>query len=309
MFDERYKQPIPRYIRRLGVVTAPTGAAVRDIINITRRRNPGVEIILYPALVQGDGAAVSVANGIRALDTLGERDPEHRIDVMIVGRGGGSLEDLMAFNDEIVAQAIFDARTPIISAVGHETDTTIADYVADLRAPTPSAGAELAVYDLRTYLAEVEGCKRQLTDSMMHQLALLRHRIEALQRELHHLSPAGKVRDQRMELQQLQERLNTAMQSIIRDRRMQLQMAERLERNMERTLTASRHQLALCAAGLDRLSPLKRLSGSYGYVMGEDGRSVKSAADVAQGDELLIRMRDGRIHTVVTGTEAEEIHG
>ena len=141
MFDPCYKQPIPKYIKTLGVVTAPTGAAIRDIINITTRRNPYVQIILYPALVQGENASKSIVKGIRELEKL-------HVDVMIVGRGGGSLEDLWAFNEEIVAQAIFDCSVPIISAVGHETDTTIADYVADLRAPTPSAGAELAVYEV-----------------------------------------------------------------------------------------------------------------------------------------------------------------
>ena len=146
MFAACYKQPIPRYIRTLGVVTAATGAAVRDIINIVSRRNPYVQIILYPAIVQGEQAAASIVNGIRALEYLG-------VDVMIVGRGGGSIEDLWAFNEEIVAQAIFDCQIPIISAVGHETDTTIADFVADLRAPTPSAAAELAVYEYGQYEA------------------------------------------------------------------------------------------------------------------------------------------------------------
>lgn len=309
MFDEQYKQPIPSYIHRLGVVTAPTGAAVRDIMNIARRRNPGVEIILYPALVQGENAAASVANGIRALDSLGERDPEHRVDVIIVGRGGGSLEDLMAFNDEMVAQAIFDARTPIISAVGHETDTTIADYVADLRAPTPSAGAELAVYDLRTYLAEVAGYRKQLTDAMTHRLTLLSRETQSLQRELVHLSPAAKVRDQRMELQQLQVRLDAAMESMIRDRRTRLQIADRMTNNMERILTTRRHQLALCAAGLERLSPLRRLTGSYGFVTREDGSAITTVTGISRGDEILIRMRDGRIHTSVTAVEPEEFHG
>ena len=140
MFAPEYKKRIPTYIRRLGIVTAPTGAAVQDIRNISARRNPYVQLILYPALVQGEGAVSSIVNGIRALDALG-------VDVIIVGRGGGSIEDLWAFNEEEVARAIFECETPVISAVGHQTDTTIADFVADLRAPTPSAAAELAVID------------------------------------------------------------------------------------------------------------------------------------------------------------------
>ena len=155
MFAPEYKQPIPRFIHRLGVVTAPTGAAIRDIIQVSKRRNPGIEIILYPALVQGEGAAESVAKGIRMLDDYG-------VDLMIVGRGGGSIEDLWAFNEEITARAIFNCRTPVISAVGHETDTTIADYVADLRAPTPSAAAELAVADIRSVQADVCRQSQQL---------------------------------------------------------------------------------------------------------------------------------------------------
>ena len=142
MFAPEYKRPIPRYVRTVGIVTAPTGAAVRDIINIAGRRNPYVQLILYPAQVQGDGAAQSVAKGIRALE-------KKQVDVIIVGRGGGSIEDLWAFNEETVARAVFDCTVPVISAVGHETDTTIADFAADLRAPTPSAAAELAVYDIR----------------------------------------------------------------------------------------------------------------------------------------------------------------
>ncbi len=163
MFAPEYKQPIPSYIKRLGVVTASTGAAVRDIINIASRRNPYVQILLYPATVQGDGAALSIVNGIRALE-------KEQVDVMIVGRGGGSIEDLWAFNEEIVAQAVFDCSIPIISAVGHETDTTIIDFVADLRAPTPSAAAELAVYDVSLVFANMAAAKASLYRQMQGKL-------------------------------------------------------------------------------------------------------------------------------------------
>ena len=164
MFAEEYKQPIPQFARRIGIVTAPTGAAVQDIRNIAARRNPYVQLILYPALVQGEGAAASIVNGIHALEQLG-------VDVMIVGRGGGSIEDLWAFNEEIVARAIFECTVPVISAVGHQTDWTIADYVADLRAPTPSAAAELAVFDYvqtKHMLAEL----KQITVSTKSSLIL-----------------------------------------------------------------------------------------------------------------------------------------
>ena len=159
MFSPEYKKPIPKYIRTLGVVTAPTGAAVRDIINIATRRNPYVQILLYPATVQGDGAVESIVRGIRMLE-------RQKVDAIIVGRGGGSIEDLWAFNEEAVAQAVFDCNIPIISAVGHETDTTIIDYVADLRAPTPSAAAELAVYDVALTLSQLQGLNMSLLRQM-----------------------------------------------------------------------------------------------------------------------------------------------
>ena len=163
MFAPEYKKPIPKYVRTVGVVTAPTGAAVRDIINITRRRNPYVQILLYPALVQGDGASESVVRGIRALENA-------KVDVMIVGRGGGSIEDLWAFNEENVARAVFECSVPVISAVGHETDTTIIDYVADLRAPTPSAAAELAICNYRELLETIRTERERMHRSMRRKL-------------------------------------------------------------------------------------------------------------------------------------------
>ena len=159
MFAPEYKQPIPAYARTVGIVTAPTGAAVRDIINIAHRRNPFVQLILYPALVQGEEAPQSIVRGIRALETYG-------VDVMIVGRGGGSMEDLWAFNEECVARAVFECSVPVISAVGHETDTTIIDFVADLRAPTPSAAAELAVYEYRAAREQMEIYRNEMKNAV-----------------------------------------------------------------------------------------------------------------------------------------------
>ena len=169
MFASEYKMPIPAYARRIGVVTAPTGAAIRDIMNISRRRNPFVQLILYPALVQGEGAKESIVKGIRMLD-------QDDIDVIIVGRGGGSIEDLWAFNEEEVARAIFECETPVISAVGHQTDTTIADFVADLRAPTPSAAAELAVADFRQILQNIAGLRDRMQKAMQRRAELGRAR-------------------------------------------------------------------------------------------------------------------------------------
>ena len=187
MFAEEYKQPIPTYAKTVGIVTAETGAAIQDIRNIAGRRNPYVQLILCPALVQGEGAAASIVHGIHALEQIG-------VDVIIVGRGGGSIEDLWAFNEEMVARAIFDCRIPVISAVGHQTDFTIADYVADLRAPTPSAAAELAVFDYRQAMQELLGMRQQMDKELQRKVKnkvdkhqkeyLLREQLKVIREEL-----------------------------------------------------------------------------------------------------------------------------
>ena len=271
MFDELYKKPIPRYIRTLGVVTAPTGAAVQDIINISLRRNPYLQIILYPAVVQGEGAAPSICEGIRTLDAYG-------VDVMIIGRGGGSIEDLWAFNEESVAEAVFECQTPVISAVGHETDTVITDYVADLRAPTPSAAAELAVFSYDQFQS-------------------------SLKRELIHLSPASKVRDRRMYTAQCLDRLQAAMDKKLRECRQKADQQERLQMRMDRKLSEARGSMRLFAAQLEQRSPLAKLSGGFGFVTDRDGTAVTRADMVHAGDLLNIRLRDGKIETAVTHVE------
>ena len=266
LFAPEYKQPIPAYIRTLGVVTAPTGAAVRDIINITRRRNPYVQIILYPAVVQGDQAVPSIVNGIRALERLG-------VDVMIVGRGGGSMEDLWAFNEEAVAQAVFDCAVPVISAVGHETDTTIIDFVSDLRAPTPSAAAELAVCDVRQLLGVLEDRKEGLNRRMRAVLNRDRLRLQHAARSLQHLSPANRIRERRMTCIRLEEGLQAAM---------------------KRVLELGRNRLRLYAETLKGLSPLDKLAQGFSHVEDEAGRTVSDIGRIAPGDLLSIYMKNGR---------------
>lgn len=222
MFAQEYKQPIPFYVRRLGVVTAPAGAAVQDIRNIALRRNPYVQLILYPAQVQGEGAADSIVKGIEALDAL-------NLDVLIVGRGGGSIEDLWAFNEEKVARAIFECRTPVISAVGHETDTTIADFVADMRAPTPSAAAELAVADIREILNRMETYQNRLSQAFSWRLEQYRRRLAELQKGLSQASPRQQLFERRMREADLQNRFFQAMKDKLADRRSRLALlAERL---------------------------------------------------------------------------------
>ena len=280
MFDERYKKPIPRFIQRLGVVTAPTGAAVRDIINIAGRRNPYVQIILYPAIVQGDEAAGSIIRGIRALDAAG-------VDVIIIGRGGGSLEDLWAFNEEAVAQAVFDCETPVISAVGHETDTVITDYVADLRAPTPSAAAELAVFEYERFISDLAEMKTRLRDRMLRITERRRQELDLYRQKLRSRSPSARIREQRMYL------------DTIRDS---------LDREIARRIEESRHRLALFGSELEGRSPLARISAGYGFIAGDGGRGIRSAREVEPGSRVLVTLRDGRFRAEVETVEVLPDH-
>ncbi len=277
MFAPEYKQPIPRYIHTLGIVTAPTGAAIRDIQNISRRRNPYVQTVLYPALVQGEGAAASIINGIHALEQLG-------VDVMIVGRGGGSMEDLWAFNEEAVARAIFECPVPIISAVGHETDTTIADYTADLRVPTPSAAAELAVYDIRELEGMLLSFQLELNRGITDRLERAEERIRQYANRLKLLSPVN----------QLNEKRQTAAD-----------LEEKLRMRMEQQLLHRRHTLELLAERLESLSPLKKLSQGYAFVADENGQGICDAKKVRTGDTLKIHMLNGKVSAKVEEVEQE----
>ena len=267
MFAAEYKRPIPRYIRTLGVVTASTGAAVRDIIQIAGRRNPYVQIILYPAIVQGEAAVPSIINGIRALEQIG-------VDVMIVGRGGGSIEDLWAFNEREVAEAVFQCSVPVISAVGHETDTTIIDFVSDLRAPTPSAAAELAVTDIREIFGELSAYRDELNRAMDRLFRDKRAQAERLNLQLKALSPASRIREKHM---------------------LALSAEERLQARMQRILEARRHQLALYIERLKGLSPLEKLNSGYSYVSDDAGKNIRSVAQVKPGQVLTIQVSDGKI--------------
>lgn len=278
MFAPEYKQPIPKYIHTLGVVTADTGAAVRDIIQIATRRNPYVQIILYPALVQGASAAPSIVNGIRALERLG-------VDVMIVGRGGGSIEDLWAFNERMVAQAVFDCTVPIISAVGHETDTTIIDYVSDLRAPTPSAAAELAVTAVGDIDQEILNGQERLYRQMDRVLRRKKQQAEQMEMRLKYLSPANRIREKRTYSIQLEERLENRMQTILRD---------------------SRHTMELYIERMKAVSPLEKLNSGYSYVEAADGKTIRSVTQVREGDSLRIRVSDGMIDAKVEQVQQGE---
>lgn len=275
LFDLSYKRPIKRYNKKIGVVTASTGAAIQDICNISSRRNPYAQVILYPAKVQGDGAKETIVAGIEYLDEL-------NLDVIIVGRGGGSIEDLWAFNEEEVAWAIFNCNTPVISAVGHETDTTIADYVADLRAPTPSAAAELAVLNIYDLMQELEDKQIELFRYMNQKIRMVRTNMETYQLRLTHADPGYQIRQKRQFLINAQMELETFMQSKIQSKR---------------------HKLELYIERMKGLSPLERLNQGYCYASIEKEKALRSVDDVKIGDTLTIDIKDGMIKAVVEQKE------
>ena len=275
MFAPEYKKPIPTYCKKVGVVTAPTGAAIRDIMNISKRRTPYVQLILYPALVQGENAASSIVKGIQALDGMG-------LDVIIVGRGGGSMEDLWAFNEEEVARAIFNCQTPIISAVGHETDTTIADYAADLRAPTPSAAAELAVFNLREVLEKQESYRMRMNQALYNKVRFMRKELETYELRVKALSPA---------------------QQLLEKRTLAADLANQLELGMKNNLREKRFLLQMYIEKLNGLSPLKKLNQGYSFVADEKGKAVISIEGIKESDELTIHVTDGEIRAKVQETK------
>ena len=280
MFAPEYKKTIPSFVKTVGIVTAPTGAAIRDIMNISSRRNPFVQLILYPALVQGEGAVQSIVTGIQTLDAYG-------VDVMIVGRGGGSIEDLWAFNEEAVARAIFECETPVISAVGHETDTTIADYVADLRAPTPSAAAELAVYDYRLTERTMIEYREKATRLLEQHIRIQRLRLPEYQTKLMYLHPENQVRDYRQRIVDYEEKLRLLMENSLQKNKMRFTV------DLEK---------------MKKLSPLEKLNQGFSYVETADRKAVKRIGQVDVGDELTIYVTDGTIKVCAEETK-EERHG
>lgn len=281
MFAPEYKQPIPKFAKKIGIVTAPTGAAIRDIMNISARRNPYVQLILYPALVQGDGAAASIVKGIEMLD-------KHGVDVMIVGRGGGSIEDLWAFNEEPVARAIFNCKTPIISAVGHETDTTIADYVADMRAPTPSAAAELAVFEYQALENYLEELHLKLKKALYQKLQIERMKLERYRLKMNYLHPKMKLREKQQRSADIEQKLRNIM---------------------EKKLNLAKQRLAIQIERMKGASPLAKLNQGFSYVSSEDGNVVKSIEQVQLEDKLTIYMTDGIVKAKVEDTIKEDYSG
>lgn len=271
LFDEQRKKPIPRYASKIGVVTAETGAVIQDICNVTYRRNPYVQLYLYPAKVQGEGAAQTVIEGIHYFE-------QTDVDTIIIGRGGGSVEDLWCFNDEVLARVIADCTKPIISAVGHETDTTISDYAADLRAPTPSAAAELAVYSWREMEIGLREYRNDLRQAMHQILKVRKLELQKYMVLLQHVSPEDILRQKRLVLADSQERL---------------------QRLMEKRLTDEKHRLALYAEEMKGLSPLQKLQSGYTYTADEAGNHIDSVQSLEKGQHLTLTFADGQADVTV----------
>ena len=275
MFDIMYKQPIPKYSTKIGICTASTGAAIQDIRNISSRRNPYVQLYLYPAIVQGENAVASIVQGLRYLD-------EMDMDVIIVGRGGGSIEDLWAFNEEAVARTIFNMKTPVISAVGHETDTTIADYVADLRAPTPSAAAELAVFDYNEFKNKLFQYGRTLENSLEREIQRNRMIVKNYEARVNYASPKNQI----LTKKQYVDELFTKMENLFKNK-----------------ITADKHTLGIFAERLNGLSPLNKLSNGYAYITDNNLHTITSIEQIDVGEKVLLNLKDGKITSVVEKIE------
>lgn len=279
VFAPEKKKPLPKIPKTIGVITSPTGAAVRDIINISTRRFPFAKIVVYPALVQGENAASSLISGIRYFNDTGSAD------VIIIGRGGGSIEDLWAFNDENLAKTVCASEIPVISAVGHETDFTICDFAADLRAPTPSAAAELAVPDTAELKHKINNIISRESAVLLQMLSAKRETLARYEKSRYLSSPGHMIDDRRMALVLSSERLMTSAAHVNE---------------------IKKHALSALSGKLEALSPLAVLSRGYGVVSSEEGKVIKEIADVSVGDKITVKVRDGEIYAGVSGTVAAD---
>jgi exodeoxyribonuclease VII large subunit len=326
LFDPAHKQPIPSYPNRIGVVTSPTGAAIRDIITTLKRRYPVADIILVPALVQGDNAAPSIVKAIQRANDLGD------LDVLIVGRGGGSIEELWAFNEEMVARAIYESNIPIISAVGHETDFTIADFVADLRAPTPTGAAELAVPHLTEVMERIEQRKIRMVRAMREIMSFNKERLNRAQKSYAFRYPQKLCQQKEQELDKLIDRLYRESRRNIKSKKERYQqLAHLLLRNHPKEKVkrlAEQHQVLMkalvkdmqailkqhqmlfvsTASKLHALSPLKTMERGYSLVYNEQQQLVKSTKHVSAGEMVRVRLSDGDLHCEVAKVEERFIN-
>ena len=298
LFDREHKKPIPRYPERIAVVTSSAGAAVHDIIRVLRRRWPLAKVILLPVRVQGEEAPPEIAAAIRWAS-------EHRIaDTLITGRGGGSIGDLWAFNDERVARAIYDCEIPVISAVGHEPDVTIADFVADLRAATPSNAAELAAPDVNELLQAIDSARSRLDRAVLKKVGAGRESLDALASRRVLVSATGFIEQRRLRLDALKTRLEGTLGFVERLKSRLEAASARLNGAADASLAARKNEYVRLAAKLDALSPLKVLSRGYAIALDAEGRAVKDARGVAVGERLTVKMNSGAL-----GCRVEESYG
>lgn len=324
LFDQQFKQPLPDPARQVGVITSATGAALHDVLRVLHRRDPSLPVIIYPTAVQGVDAPASI---VRAIELANQRD---ECDVLIVGRGGGSLEDLWSFNDERVARAIFASRLPIVSAVGHETDVTIADFVADLRAPTPSAAAELVSRNQLELLRRLQSQQQRMEMAMDFYLAQQQRRFTRIQHRLQQQHPQLRLARQQTALFQLQRRLGEAMDQRMRvanrqqDRLLQRLNAQqpqgrilraqqqlqqwhyRLQQGMQKQLNHNRQRFGTLAAQLEGVSPLATLARGFSVTTDTQGQVVKKTQQLSKGDLLRTRLDDGWVESQVTALEPQK---
>lgn len=322
LFDQQYKQPLPAPAHCVGVVTSKTGAALHDILHVLKRRDPSLPVIIYPTAVQGDDAPGQI---VRAIELANAR---HECDVLIVGRGGGSLEDLWSFNDERVARTIFASAIPVVSAVGHETDVTIADFVADLRAPTPSAAAEVVSRNQLELLRQLQNGQQRLEMAMDYFLAERTRRFTQLQHRLHQQHPQLRLARQQTVLERLRQRMNVALEgqlkrATLRQQRVaqrlnqqnpqpkiyraqtRIQQLEyRLAENLRARLSSTRERFGNAVTHLEAVSPLSTLARGYSVTTATDGKVLKQTKQVKAGDVLTTRLSDGWVESEVKGVTA-----
>ena len=295
LFNDAYKKPLPKLPKAIALITSPTGAAVRDMITTIRRRSPNVQIYLYPALVQGEAAAADIVKKINQVNA------EELVDTMIVGRGGGSIEDLWAFNEEIVAEAIFKSQIPIISAVGHETDFTIADFVADMRAPTPTAAAEMVAPNIVDVLTFLNQLKSRLNQGLKTQINFKEVALNRLTNHYIMKNPRSLFESRLLRLSQLEASLKYTLNESVVEKKQQLErlnisLNERIGQNLVRT----KNDYTVILTKLEMLNPLAVLKKGYSVVTDEDGNAIKNVKDLTVGKEILGRLNKGRFKAQVT---------
>ncbi|HBK3302208.1 exodeoxyribonuclease VII large subunit [Citrobacter koseri] len=319
LFDQQYKQPLPSPAHCVGVITSKTGAALHDILHVLKRRDPSLPVIIYPTAVQGDDAPGQIVHAIERANARNE------CDVLIVGRGGGSLEDLWSFNDERVARAIFASRIPVVSAVGHETDVTIADFVADLRAPTPSAAAEIVSRNQQELLRQIQSAQQRLGMAMDYYLANRNRRFTQLFHRLQQQHPQLRLARQQTMLERLRQRMNFALDNqlkraasrqqrvlqrlnqqnpqprIYRAQTRIQQLEYRLAENVRARLSATRERFGNAVTHLEAVSPLSTLARGYSVTTATDGKVLKQTRQVKAGDVLTTRLSDGWVESEVKG--------